>query len=188
MVKTLKNLLLQNQERFEAETWYIALETQGLPSLLKMTLSWPFTFSGQGQICSLCICSGKCWKIISQYVFKTNGLNFNVWSKLQTLLVTIKILSHGVICLCPWVYVYMYIIVSSLRSFLLWNSSTNFHQISHGAFCQFVQMVLYHWIRWPPCPYMVKHLKIFFSRTKKALRLSFDLFTARSNLRPQAFV
>ena len=35
MVKTLRNLLLQNQESFKAEYWYIALETQGLRSLLK---------------------------------------------------------------------------------------------------------------------------------------------------------
>ena len=33
MVKTLKNLLLRNQESFEAESWYIALGTQDLPSL-----------------------------------------------------------------------------------------------------------------------------------------------------------
>ena len=33
--KTLKNLLLQNQESFKAESWYIALGTQGLPSLVK---------------------------------------------------------------------------------------------------------------------------------------------------------
>ena len=34
MVKTLKNLLLQNQDSFEAESCYIASGTQGLPSLL----------------------------------------------------------------------------------------------------------------------------------------------------------
>ena len=43
-----------------------------------------------------------------------------------------------------------------------------------------------------------KHLKVFFSRTKKALRLNigsydghsltFDLFTAKSNLHPHTFV
>ena len=33
MVKTLENLLLQNQESFWAESWYIALRTQALPSL-----------------------------------------------------------------------------------------------------------------------------------------------------------
>ena len=32
---TLKNLLLQNQASFEAESWYIALGTQGLPCFFK---------------------------------------------------------------------------------------------------------------------------------------------------------
>ena len=31
MVKTFKNLFLQNQESFEVKSWYIALGTQGLP-------------------------------------------------------------------------------------------------------------------------------------------------------------
>ena len=35
MVKRLKNLLLQNRESFEAESWYIASGTQGLSSLFK---------------------------------------------------------------------------------------------------------------------------------------------------------
>ena len=34
-----------------AETWYIALRTQGLPSLFMMILDWPLTFLQQGQIC-----------------------------------------------------------------------------------------------------------------------------------------
>ena len=34
MVKTLKNLL-QNQNSFEAESWYIALESQDLPNWFK---------------------------------------------------------------------------------------------------------------------------------------------------------
>ena len=31
---------------------------------------------------------------------------------------------------------------------------------------KFAQMVLVTWPRWPPCPYMIKTLKIFFSGTK----------------------
>ena len=34
------------------------------------------------------------------------------------------------------------------------------------------KMVAVHWPRWPQCPYMVKTFKIFFSRTKHALRLN----------------
>ena len=40
---------------------------------------------------------------------------------------------------------------------------------------QFVKTVLRHSTRWLPCPYMVKHLKIFFSRTKRALRLNIGI-------------
>ena len=51
--KTLKNLLFQNQESFKAESWYIALGTQGLLSKFVqiMTLGWHLIFSQQGQIC-----------------------------------------------------------------------------------------------------------------------------------------
>ena len=50
MVKTLKNLLLQ--ECFEAGSWYTASGTQGLPTFVKMMrLEWPLTFLWYGQIC-----------------------------------------------------------------------------------------------------------------------------------------
>ena len=73
-----------------------------------------------------------------------------------------------------------------------------------------VQMVQVTWPRWPPCPYTVKTIKIFFSSTKKPMTLKLDMqhgvleyyqvcsndapgltltyFTARSNLVPYAFV
>ena len=75
---------------------------------------------------------------------------------------------------------------------------------------KFVQPVLVTWPRWPPCPYMVKTLKIFFSGTKRPMTLKLGMqhwvleyyhvcsnddpvltltyFTARSNLVPYAFV
>ena len=34
-LKTLKNLLLQDQENFEAESWHTASDTLGQPSLFK---------------------------------------------------------------------------------------------------------------------------------------------------------
>ena len=40
---------------------------------------------------------------------------------------------------------------------------------------KFVQIVTVYLLRRPPCPYMVKHLKFFFSRTKKALRLNLGI-------------
>ena len=74
----------------------------------------------------------------------------------------------------------------------------------------FAQMVLVIWARWPPCPYMVKHKKIFFTWAKRLMTLNLGMhhwvleyyqvclhddpgltltnFTARSNLVPCAFV
>ena len=40
---------------------------------------------------------------------------------------------------------------------------------------EFVQMVQVTWPRWPPCPYMVKTLKIFFSGTKRPMALKVNL-------------
>ena len=44
MVKTFKNLLLQNQKSYDLETWHLALEAQALQSLLDddlgLTLSY----------------------------------------------------------------------------------------------------------------------------------------------------
>ena len=45
MVKRLKNLLLESQESFEAESWYIASGTQGLQSLFKYWKSTKFSKS-----------------------------------------------------------------------------------------------------------------------------------------------
>ena len=75
---------------------------------------------------------------------------------------------------------------------------------------KFVKTVQVTWPRWSPCQYMVKTLKIFFSRTKRLMTLKFGMqhqmheyyqvyanyvpgltmtyFKARSNLLPYAFV
>ena len=75
---------------------------------------------------------------------------------------------------------------------------------------KFVQMVYVTWPIWPPCPYMVKTLKIFFSGTKRPVtlkvgmqhrvleyfqvcstddpKLTLTYFTARSTLILYAFV
>ena len=63
MVKTFKNLLLQNQECLGAEPLWESSGTGGLPTLLK-ELSyvdvWPFY--GKVKFASLCICMGKTFK------------------------------------------------------------------------------------------------------------------------------
>ena len=51
MVKTLKDFLLQNQEIWHLETWYIASMTQGPTKFVQMMiLSWQLTFLRKGQI------------------------------------------------------------------------------------------------------------------------------------------
>ena len=40
---------------------------------------------------------------------------------------------------------------------------------------KFVQLVQVTLPRWPPCPYMIKPLKIFFSRTKRPMTLNLDM-------------
>ena len=51
MIKTLKNLLLQNQESFVAESGYIASVSQALPSSFKDDCRLAFDLLRQGQIC-----------------------------------------------------------------------------------------------------------------------------------------
>ena len=75
MVKTLKNLLLQNQEGFKAESW--TSWTQGLPSCSNDDPRLTFDlFTGQGQICiSMHLYGENVEKSFSQKVLKTNGRN-----------------------------------------------------------------------------------------------------------------
>ena len=63
MVKTFKNLLLQNRGCLGAESLHKSLETGGLPKLLKQMSYidiWPFY--GKVKFASLCICMGKTFK------------------------------------------------------------------------------------------------------------------------------
>ena len=63
MVKTFKNLLLQNRECLEAEPMQESSRTGGLPKLLK-ELSYVdvWLFYGKVKFASLCICMGKTFK------------------------------------------------------------------------------------------------------------------------------
>ena len=61
MVKTFKNLLLQNQNSYDLETWHVALGTQALQSLYKW---WPWV--------DLDLFYGKV-KLGNLYVWKNEG-------------------------------------------------------------------------------------------------------------------
>ena len=130
-------------------------------------------------------------KSFSQNVLKTYGWNSQCKIIVQNLLVTIKMLTPGanvgaqgkcwrpgLSALAPRLYTCIKLRNYS-GSYFLCNGLTNFLRFYlgpavKGTLIQFIQMLLYHWTRWPPCPYMVKHLKIF-SRIKLALRLNFGI-------------
>ena len=50
MVKTLKNLLLQNQESYDLETWHVASRTQALQSYINDDPRLTLTYLRKGQI------------------------------------------------------------------------------------------------------------------------------------------
>ena len=67
--KTLENLLLQIQEIFEAESWYIESGTQSLPSML--ILGWSSTLYGTVKFLSLLL--WQYWKKVAWHPQICNG-------------------------------------------------------------------------------------------------------------------
>ena len=92
MVETLKNLLLQNQESFEAKSWYIHSigDSRSTNFVQMMVVGWPLTFLWQDQICTPIHLYGEnVKKLFSQTAFKTNGWN------LQYLIKVVKYFSYS---------------------------------------------------------------------------------------------
>ena len=99
--------------------------------------------------------------------------------------------------------------VNIFKRLFLWSPWANFAQISYGASLGWGNEKVLKWSR-SPCPYMVKTFKNLLLQNrgclgaeslhkssgtgglpkllKKCRILTFDLFTARSSLRPYAFV
>ena len=67
MVKTSKNLLLQNQMASDLETWYAVLGARVLPFVQMMTLGWPWPIYSKVKFGPLCFCMGK---KVKQWVFQ----------------------------------------------------------------------------------------------------------------------
>ena len=95
MVKTFKNLLLQNQKSYDLETWHVALGTQALQSLYKW---WPWVDLDlfYGKVKFVCFCMGKrknngFFRNYCRLWFETS----NRWPKWQEVSVDIKTLSPG---------------------------------------------------------------------------------------------
>ena len=129
MVKTFKNLLLQDRGCLGAESLHKSSGTGGLPNL-----HWHLTFLWRSQ---------ACFPLHLYWPHASNCMG--------------KMLR--------------------ISNDLLWSLWANVVQISFGASLgqgnkRFDKMVAAHWPSWPPCPYMVKNLKIFFSRTEDAFGLN----------------
>ena len=90
IVKTLKNLLLQNQESFAVESWCIASGTQSTKFVKMMIVGWALFFLLQSQICVPIHLYGENVEKnhFSHYVLKTNGWN------LQRMIKEVKLFSY----------------------------------------------------------------------------------------------
>ena len=116
-----------------------------------MILGWPLFFLRQGQICISIQCFEKSF---SQSVLKTNGWNLQYIIKVIKLLVTVNMLSSGVICQCLWAK-YKYKTMLSLNVFF----PDHFRQILHGLSVKRGTANLFKWVctiwtRWPLCHFL----------------------------------
>ena len=125
MVKTFKNLLLQNQKSYDLETWHVALGTQALQSLYKW---WPCVdldlFYGKVKLGHLYVWMGK--TVIKSF----NGGKHAAKDSIDWIILLMKnIWPQWVVCPCPGsiyimtttcMYMYLETTYSSLNT--LWLS------------------------------------------------------------------
>ena len=104
MVKTFKNLLLQNQKSYDLETWHVALGTQGLRSLFKW---WPWVdldlYYGKVKLGHLYVWMRK--TVIKSF----NGGKLAAKDYIDWIILLMKnIWPQGVVCPCPGaIYLHM---------------------------------------------------------------------------------
>ena len=141
MVKTFKNLLLQNQKSCDLETWHVALGTQALQNLYKWWLWVDLDlFYGTVKLGHLYVWMGKTviksfsWgKLCSKGLYWLN----NTVNEIN--------LTPGVVCPCLGaIYLYMTTIFKHL---LHWNRLANQSQILCGASLGRGKESLYKWSR-----------------------------------------
>ena len=211
MVKTLKIFFSRTKKSWRLN---IDIQHKGLKVYQVCSNDDPrltFDLYTQGQLCiPMHLYGENIENSVSRNVLMTNGWNIqcmitvaNPFSYNKNFVPQLSALALGL---------YTSIKSRNFKRLLLWNSMTN-HQISHWAFCVLSISLngsasLNKMATLPI--YGKKHLKIFFSRTKKASRLNlvtehwglsvlqvcsnddprmtFELFTARSNLPLHAFV
>ena len=109
MVKTIKKLLLQNQNSYDLETWHVALGTQALQSLYKW---WPWVdldlFYGKVKFGPVCFCmgKGKTMDFLETIVVYDLKLATDDRSDKKFLL-TSKLCPLEAICPLPWGYIHV---------------------------------------------------------------------------------
>ena len=141
MVKTFKNLLLQNQKSYDLETWHVAWWTQPLQSLYKW---WPWVdlelFYGKVKLSHLFVWMGK--TVIKSFDGgKLAAKDYIEW----IILLMKKKLTPGSCLLCPGaIYLYMTTIFKHLFH---WNCLANQSQILCGASLGRGNESLYKWSR-----------------------------------------
>ena len=174
MVKTFKNLLLQNQKSYDLETWHVALGTQALQNLYKW---WPWVdldlFYGKVKLGHLYVWMGK--TVIKSF----NGGKLAAKDYIDWIILLMKkIWPQGVVCPCPGaIYLYMTTIFKHL---LHWNRLANQSQILCGASLGRGNESVYKWSRSHDQDGRHAHiwwklLKIFFSRTRSPMILKLGL-------------
>ena len=124
MVKTFKNLLLQNQKSYDLETWHLALGTQALRSLYKW---WPWVdfdlFYGKVKLGHLYVWIGK--TVIKSF----NGGKLAAKDYIDWIILLMKkIWPQGVVCPCPGaIYLYMTTIFKHLLHWTAWPIKAKFY-------------------------------------------------------------
>ena len=157
MVKTFKNLLLQNQKAYDLETWYVELGAQVLSNLFKW---WPWVdlnlFYGKVKFGPVAFVreKGKTMDIIETIVVydvkvgRCSKLNTSTWAYID-----INGQGHSLTLVQGHS-------VSTFSNFFSWETVKPIEadiMLSLDGMEQwkFVQMVQVTWPKWPPCLYMV---------------------------------
>ena len=109
MVKTFKNLLLQNQKSYDLETWHVALGTQALQSFINDDPGLTLTYLTAG---SNLVLYAFVWEKKKTMDFSETFVVYDL--KLATddrsdkkFLLTSKVCPLGAVCPCPGA-IYMY--------------------------------------------------------------------------------
>ena len=109
MVKTFKNLLLQNQKSYDLETWHVALGTQALQSCINddpgLTLTY---FTARSNLVPYAFVweKGKTMDFSETIVVYDLKLATDDRSD-KTFLLTSKLCPLGAVCPLPWGYIHV---------------------------------------------------------------------------------